>query len=541
MSNKYANTYNSVDRRAASRSLISAALATICAITLLAVAGSVTAQQLSARNALNRLAQQSGNDAASVLFRGGRDLITDEQWAKAEEKFSEYLAGYPNDRNADAALYWKAYSEYQLAHFDKCRSTIDQLLKDYQKSSWKEDARTLLAQIPGAAGAGSGAGDGSGVGVGVGSGGVRAKGVGVSKPRYRIITPQTPVRVATTVAPGDVERFKFEMLAAQDAIDFEDFKDFKDFEGKYVGLWTPEAIGGGKAADDDPCEFKIVVLQALFQSDVQRGISAATEWLSAGSTQTVRCKGAALSLLARNGGKAVTPVILGIAKNEPDVKLRARAISALGTTSDDTVIDPLRDFALNSQDNSIAEAALYALGRHNGPRAVTVLGEIAMSSRPTTVRRVAIASIASRPGEPSVDALLKIYDADQTVEIRRSVIGGLGHRKSERAGSKLLEIARSNENIELRKAAISSIVTRSGSGDKAVDTLLGLYDSEKSEELKDRIINSIGSLNDPRVTKKLIEVARNPQSPMERRRRAIGWLSRSKDPEVTKFLEELLK
>jgi len=43
------------------------------------------------------------------------------------------------------------------------------------------------------------------------------------------------------------------------------------------------------------------------------------------------------------------------------------------------------------------------------------------------------------------------------------------------------------------------------------------------------------------VTKKLIEIARNPQSPMDRRKRAIGWLSRSKDPEVTKFLEELLK
>ena len=183
------------------------------------------------------------------------------------------------------------------------------------------------------------------------------------------------------------------------------------------------------AADDDPCEFKIVVLQALFQSDVQRGISAATEWLAPASTQTVRCKGAALTLLARNGGKAVTPVILGIAKNEPDLKLRARAIAALGTTSDETVIDPLRDFALNSQDNTIVEAALYALGQHTGPRAVTVLSEIAMSGRATVLRRIAISSIATRAGEPSVDALLKIYDADQSLEIRKTVIAGFAHRQ----------------------------------------------------------------------------------------------------------------
>ena len=48
-------------------------------------------------------------------------------------------------------------------------------------------------------------------------------------------------------------------------------------------------------------------------------------------------------------------------------------------------------------------------------------------------------------------------------------------------------------------------------------------------------------MNDQRVIQKLIEIARDQQAPMERRKRAIGWLSRSKDPEVLKFLEDLLK
>ena len=48
-------------------------------------------------------------------------------------------------------------------------------------------------------------------------------------------------------------------------------------------------------------------------------------------------------------------------------------------------------------------------------------------------------------------------------------------------------------------------------------------------------------LNDQRVIQKLIEIAKNPQAPMERRKRAIGWLSRSNDPTVLKFLEELLR
>jgi len=182
------------------------------------------------------------------------------------------------------------------------------------------------------------------------------------------------------------------------------------------------------------------------------------------------------------------------------------------------------------------------------------------------VRKLAISAIASRPGEPSVDALLKIYDSDQTIEIRRSVISGFGNRKSERAGAKLVEIARGSDLVELRKAAVTALSRRGG--EKVIDTLLSLYDTEKNEEVKDQIMNALGSgsviysdssppmgravavagpagrnnrMSDQRVIRKLIEIARNPQTPMDRRKRAIGWLSRSNDPEVLKFLEELLK
>ena len=192
-----------------------------------------------------------------------------------------------------------------------------------------------------------------------------------------------------------------------------------------------------------------------------------------------------------------------------------------------------------------------------------MLGDFASNnSRTVAQRKVAIASIATRPGEPAVDALLRIYDGDQTVEIRKSVISGFANRKSERTGTKLFDIARSSDSVELRKAAISGISRRGG--DKAIEFLLNLYDIEKNEDLKDQIVNSLGygsgmwvvepgqnigyattngghRMEDQRVIRKMIEIARSPQAPMERRKRAIGWLSRSKDPEVLKFLEELLR
>jgi HEAT repeat protein len=481
-----------------------------------------------------RSTQQTSSEATTV-FRGARDLIDEGQWAKAQEKFDYYIRTFPNDKSIEPALYWLAYTQQKLGRFDQMRGTIDRLLQKYPNTNWREDARLLLAQVPGAY-----ARDYPTI----------PPGAIVAEPGGAVtVMPGPPIDGPLVYAPAGPVAVTVPPQPPQPP----------------QGIYTPGAIGFDTTSgnDDDPCEFKIVVLQALFQTDLQRGIMAATDWLKQGSTQTARCKSAALTLLGRAGGKSVTPVILGVARNETDMKLRARAIATLGASNDDSVIEPLREFALNSPDNEVGEAAVYALSQHTGERAIVVLSEIASSGKSTAQRRLAISSISSRPGEPAVDALFKIYDADQSVEIRKAVIYGFGNRRSERAGTRLLEIARSSDNFELRKAAIGAISRRGG--DKAIEFLLNLYDTEKNEEVKDVIMNALGSgtstfftnpelaaaagqsigagsrMNDERVITKLIEIARDQKAPMDRRKRAIGWLSQSKHPKVLEFLQELLK
>src|SRR5262249_20968955 len=153
-------------------------------------------------------------------------------------------------------------------------------------TNWKEDARVLLAQVP-----------------------------GNPALAYRDLTA-APAKMAITPVPPSADYVYLPSapiapVAVTPAV-----------EGVATTVWAPEASFNSDDDNNDPCEFKIVVLQALFQTDLQRGIMAATEWLKPGSTQTVRCKSAALTLLGRNGGKAVTPVILGVARSEPDIKLR---------------------------------------------------------------------------------------------------------------------------------------------------------------------------------------------------------------------------
>lgn len=499
------------------------ALACTVVLTILAAGliRAVSAQQYSVGPKLNKFAQQGTNNAANGMFSTGRDLIDDAQWQKAEQQFAQYISAYPAEKNLDAAMYWMAYAEYKLSKFEQCRDTITRLLKAYENTTWKEDAQMLWAQLP------------NNITVKVDPINVTVDAVTATADpvEVQVRTQDVQERIAEAKARSEErtkeaqERAKERMKEAQDRM-----KDKTLFKN---------GLRGESSTDDDPCEFKIVVLQALFESDPQRAISVATDWLKSGSTETVHCKSAALSLLGRHGGRAATPTILGVAEHEADLRLRARAISVLGATNDDSVVEPLRNFALNSQQNEISEAALYALSQHTSTAAINALTEIAMSNKPLALRKTAISALANRSGEPAVDALFKIYEADQNIEIRRAVISGFAHRRSERAGAKLMEIARSGDNVELRRGAISAIARRNGN--QAIEPLLNLYEAEKNEELKDQIILAVCYSNDPRVTHKLIEIARSAQAPLERRKRAISCLSRSKDPEVLKLLEDLLK
>jgi HEAT repeat protein len=534
--------------------ILALAIATAFILIASGLSQEAAAQKYSHRPKATKFAQQgSNNAAATTVFNGGRDLIDDAQWAKAEQAFAQYVAKYPQEKNLDAAMYWMAYAQSKLRKFNQSKETLEKLLKTYEKTVWKEDAELLLAQLPGAA-------------VKVDSLTNNIDPVVVVTPAaapvspVAVISPATPgAPVVVPAAPQDPirtqemqeriaeaqarsverareaqERMQERMAEAQEKMK-DKFKYDWEVSGKGMG------IGVGKSGDDDPSEFKIVVLQALCESDPQRCVAVSTDWLKPNSGATVAQKRAALVFLTRHGGKAATPIVLGVAQNDTELKVRTRAISLLGSSNDDSVLNSLRDFAVNSTQAEISEAAVYALGQHNSPQALNILADFALSTKPIASRKNAISSIANRPGEPAVDALFKIYDSSQDLEIRKTVVAGFGNRKSERAAAKLVEIASSpSENVELRKQAIRSIARRGGEG--AVDTLMRLYDAEKNEEVKDTIMNSFGNLNDKRVTDKLIAIARNPQTPLERRRRVIMLLSnRGKDPDVIKYLEELLR
>src|SRR5437016_3951881 len=276
---------NEVTYRSASlRQILSLAISAALIVIAGGFVNPAAAQKLKS-DKMNKFAPQgSKNDAANAKFQGGRDLISDEQYAKAIEKFNEYISTYSKEPNIDAAMYWMAYSQVQLKKFDQAKDTIERLLKTYEKTTWKGDAQMLLAQLP------------DGMKIKIDPVTVTVDPVDIQvrtqelQERMKEVQEreQERAQAAQERAQAAQERAEAAREREQERVDAA-LERIKEYRGVGIGVGVGvSGSNGSSQSDDDPCEFKIVVLQALFESDPQRGIAAATDWLRPGATQTQR-------------------------------------------------------------------------------------------------------------------------------------------------------------------------------------------------------------------------------------------------------------
>lgn len=94
-----------------------------------------------------------------ALYDQARDAIENSQFDQALENLNRAIAqmnvgvgagvgvGVGAGTGADAALYWKAYSQSKLALSDEALETIKELSKQFAKSTWVKDAKVLALEI----------------------------------------------------------------------------------------------------------------------------------------------------------------------------------------------------------------------------------------------------------------------------------------------------------------------------------------------------------------------------------------------------------
>ena len=451
------------------------------------------------------------NTAAMQIFREGRDFIEAQNWQKAAEKFRDFIAGYPKDKDLDAALYWYGYSLQKQGLKEDAQRPLIRLVEAYPNSTWRREADALLV-----------------------------------------------------------------VLGRQDKVN--------------------------DALNRDNCEIKILALQSLFQADQERAITFVTEVLRANPTQCPGLQSAAVSLLGSHAGARAIPMLLEIARTNPDLKLRLTAIRRLGDQHTDEVAVELVKLYEADRTKEIRIQTLRALAETRSPRGAAKIIEIARSGDDLSIRQYAIRYMAELRGDNNaLEELIRLYDADKTHEIRIQIIRALSERDDPRARAKLLDIARTGETPELRIEAIRRLADRGkismddlftlygtetnvtikngllrafadstdpraraklfdiargsdpldlrayairqlGNKDdqETVDQLVAMYDSEQNLQVRSALLRAFGDSKHKSAVRKLMTIARNDPS-VELRKTAVRYLGESKDPEALKFLEDLLK
>jgi HEAT repeat protein len=277
------------------------------------------------------------------------------------------------------------------------------------------------------------------------------------------------------------------------------------------------------------CEIKILALQSLFEADEERAIGIITETLKANPTPCQGLQAAAVTILGSRRSPRVIPVLLDIARSNPDLKLRLTAIRRLGDQHDEQVTEELIKLYDADRTKEVRAQILRALVESRTPRGSAKVVEIARASDDLNTRLFAIRFIGELKDPASLDELIRIYDADKTKEVRSQILRALSEREEPRARAKVWDIARTGDTPEMRIEAIRRLGDHKRIG---LDELLQLYSSETNLQIKQALLRAFAESNDPKAQAKLFEIARG-NDPMELRGYAIRVLSHKNDAAIT--------
>jgi len=300
----------------------------------------------------------------------------------------------------------------------------------------------------------------------------------------------------------------------------------QDAQGLLVAMGRKDAVEQALARDN--CEIKILALQSLFQADEERAVSIVMESLRANPNPCPGFQSAAVSMLGAHGGARAVPILLDIARNNADVKLRLTAIKRLGDQHSEQVTDELIKIYDADRTKEVRVQILRALIDSRSPRGAAKVLEIARSGDELPFRQTAIRYLGDMNDSASLNELIRIYDADKTKEIRVQVLRALAEREDAQARAKLWEVARQGDTPEMRIQAIRYL---SDHGRMTLEELLQLYTSETSLQIRQGLLRAFANNKDPRAHAKLLDIARG-SDPVELRGYAIRHLG-ERDDEAT--------
>jgi hypothetical protein len=227
------------------------------------------------------------------------------------------------------------------------------------------------------------------------------------------------------------------------------------------------------------------------------------------------------------------------------------------------VLRVLRSPRSSSANTTLFAAGASSVGNNIGKEFAPLLRETLIKSFQNEtnlkIRKAIIYALSNSADDQSIDHLKKLYAAENDREIKKAIINsfagssGVFYSFNSNAASAsapkrkiesdfLFELVRAESDAELRRLAFSGLQRFPGwaTSEQMIETMAHLYDSETEETFKVSLIRAFADAKQVQATRKLLEIAKNDKSD-KLKLEAIYSLRNSKNPEVLKFLEDLIK
>lgn len=427
----------------------------------------------------------AAQDDFDKKFREARDLIDKEEWARAAEKFDQVVNQYPKNKSTDAALYWLAFTYKKQKKYEQANAALDRLIKEFPASSWVNDARVMKVET-------------------------------FSTPGQTLF-PATGASTANgyfykTTPSLEVAQLENTLRSTQSV-----------YDQNRILLGQAHSSAALPAPLDREDEIKIAAFQSLLAADSKRAIEVMGEILTADSKasesfklealrvlRTPRASGTNVLVWNRIGNQfapLLRETLIKSFQKEPSVKVRKEIVYALASFNDDQSANHLAQVYASETDKEIKKAIINTFGSNHGGFNL-------------------YNGYIQRPAELATSSV--------------STSGSLSKRKNE--FDKLIEIVRTEKDSELRNLAFSNLrrFPNWSAQEGTIDMLAELYDTAPDEAIKINIIRILADTKQAQASKKLFEIAKNDKSD-KLKLEAIYSLRSSNNPEVLKFLEDLIK
>jgi HEAT repeat protein len=487
-------------------------------ILILALAGAASAQINDLpQGAISSFQPQRTGDRVEDAYNTGKKAIYDSNWQQALDSYSQVVKA--GRAHVDEALYWQAYAQNKLGRPADALNSIAQLKREYSRSAWIKDANALEQEI-------------------------------------RQKMGQTP-------RPEQESDCDLKLLAVNSLLNTDPDRALPILE-KLLGNNGNAGQCGGQVLEkalfvlsqsDDPRarDLMLKIATGKLHPELQQkaihylGISGNHETLMKIYTEStsVDAKKSALHSLGISGG---CKELLTLSGPEKDASLVREAIHSMGIAgcrdqlrdlySKATSADVKRDLlhstivsgdtelqekvAHSDPDPKLRAEAVKDLGISGGCKQLT---DFAAEKDPDVMR----SAIHAMGVGGCRDQLRDLYSKTTNRDLKSDIL----HATIVSGDTELQEkVALSDPDPELRAQAIKDLGISGGSS----DTLMKIYQSNQSADVRDAAINALFIKGDAHS---LVELARKETNP-ELRKEIVGKLSVMGSREANDYLMEIL-